>query len=116
MLIVVFLFLFCIWNAVVAFPKSKPYTRHNYKGIFDNLKACKTLVIWDCDGVLVDSEALLKQGEVEALTTLGFDLSVEDCVRLFSGVSPDKAMKNFEEEFKKPLPENFFKEQIEGNN
>ncbi len=27
----------------------------------------KSLIIWDCDGVLVDSEALLKQGEVEAL-------------------------------------------------
>ena len=27
----------------------------------------KELVIWDCDGVLVDSEALLKTAEVEAL-------------------------------------------------
>ena len=52
---------------------------------------CKNLVIWDCDGVLVDSEALLKQGEVEALERLGFNLSVDDCVRLFSGVSPDTA-------------------------
>jgi hypothetical protein len=52
---------------------------------------CKRLVIWDCDGVLVDSEALLKQGEVEALESLGFNLSVDDCVRLFSGVSPDTA-------------------------
>lgn len=76
---------------------------------------CKSLVIWDCDGVLVDSEALLKQGEVEALSKLGFNLSVEDCVRLFSGVSPDKAMTNFLEEYKKPLPDSFFKEQIAGS-
>ena len=55
------------------------------------IEDCKRLVIWDCDGVLVDSEALLKQGEVEALESLGFNLSVDDCVRLFSGVSPDTA-------------------------
>lgn len=54
-------------------------------------EACKSLVVWDCDGVLVDSEALLKQGEVEALEALGHNLTVDDCVRLFSGVSPDKA-------------------------
>ena len=57
---------------------------------------CKHLVIWDCDGVLVDSEALLKQGEVEALERLGFHLSVDDCVRLFSGVSPDTAAVLFD--------------------
>ena len=62
--------------------------------------AAKSLIIWDCDGVLVDSEALLKQGEVEALADLGFSLTVDDCVRLFSGVSPDKAADNFFKEYK----------------
>lgn len=75
----------------------------------------KKLVIWDCDGVLVDSEALLKQGEVEALAKDGIDVTVEDCVRLFSGVSPDKATINFEREMKQKLPDNFFKEQIAGS-
>ena len=72
-------------------------------------------IIWDCDGVLVDSEALLKKGEVDALKLLGYDLSVADCTRLFSGVSPDKAMENFKAEFKQDLPTTFFKEQIEGS-
>ena len=72
-------------------------------------------IIWDCDGVLVDSEALLKKGEVDALKLLGHDLSVADCTRLFSGVSPDKAMENFKAEFKQDLPKTFFKEQIEGS-
>ena len=36
----------------------------------------KSLLIWDCDGVLVDSEALLKQGEVEALAKAGITLSI----------------------------------------
>lgn len=40
----------------------------------------RSLVIWDCDGVLVDSEALLKQGEVESLATYGIDCKVDDCV------------------------------------
>lgn len=75
----------------------------------------KKLVIWDCDGVLVDSEALLKQGEVEALAKDGINVTVEDCVRLFSGVSPDKAVINFEREMKQKLPENFFPDQIAGS-
>lgn len=72
-------------------------------------------IIWDCDGVLVDSEALLKKGEVDALKLLGHDLNVADCTRLFSGVSPDKAMENFKAEFNQDLPSTFFKEQIEGS-
>ena len=75
----------------------------------------KTLIIWDCDGVLVDSEALLKQGEVEGLARAGIDVSVDDCVRLFSGVSVDEAASNFLKEKKRPLPEGFFVEQIAGS-
>ncbi len=49
----------------------------------------KSLVIWDCDGVLVDSEALLKTAEVEALAAAGFpDVTEDDCNRLFSGFAP----------------------------
>ncbi|KAJ1429320.1 HAD-like domain-containing protein [Ochromonadaceae sp. CCMP2298] len=76
---------------------------------------CKSLVVWDCDGVLVDSEALLKQGEVEALAAAGFDLSVDDCVRLFSGVSTDQAAYNFQQAIGSPLPPGFFQQQIQGS-
>lgn len=79
------------------------------------LRAKGDLVVWDCDGVLVDSEALLKQGEVEALAKAGISVTVEDCITMFSGVSPDTATKNFEIAMKRPLPPNFFKEQIEGS-
>jgi beta-phosphoglucomutase-like phosphatase (HAD superfamily) len=79
-------------------------------------KSKRSLVIWDCDGVLVDSEALLKQGEVEALSAGGFvDLSVEDCVRMFSGVSPDQAVENFKAETGQDIPADFFPKQIEGS-
>ena len=73
------------------------------------------LVMWDCDGVLVDSEALLKKGEVDALAKLGYSLNANDCTRLFSGVSIDKALENFEVEMNAQLPATFFKEQIEGS-
>jgi beta-phosphoglucomutase-like phosphatase (HAD superfamily) len=79
------------------------------------LNAMYDLIIWDCDGVLVDSEALLKQGEVEALAKAGIKVTIEDCVALFSGFSPDAATENFLKVMGKPLPNNFFKEQIEGS-
>jgi HAD superfamily hydrolase (TIGR01509 family) len=73
----------------------------------------KSLVIWDCDGVLVDSEALLKTAEVEALVAAGFtDVTNEDCNRLFSGYAPEAGEARFLEEYGKPLPEHFFRDQI----
>jgi len=78
--------------------------------------ARKELVIWDCDGCLVDSEALLKTAEVEALHAAGLtDVTVDDCNRLFSGYSPEAGAANFFEEFGKPVPEHFFRDQIEGS-
>ena len=73
------------------------------------------LIVWDCDGVLVDSEALLKQGEVEALARLGFAVTEMDCIRMFSGYSPDAAAANFLREMNTPLPENFIRDQIAGS-
>lgn len=74
------------------------------------------LIIWDCDGCLVDSEALLKTAEVEALHAAGFlQVTRDDCNRLFSGYSPEAGAKNFLNEFGKPVPDNFFKDQIEGS-
>jgi len=75
----------------------------------------KKLVIWDCDGVLVDSEALLKQGEVDALAEAGFSVSRDDCTRMFSGFSPEAGSANFLREMGKPLPNDFFKHQVEGS-
>ena len=46
-------------QALVAPTPQKPSTRLHGRA--------SKLVIWDCDGVLVDSEALLKRAEVDAL-------------------------------------------------
>ena len=76
----------------------------------------KTLVIWDCDGCLVDSEALLKTAEMEALHAAGLtEVTIDDCNRLFSGFAPEAGEANFLEAFGKPVPENFFRDQIEGS-
>lgn len=75
--------------------------------------AAKELVIWDCDGCLVDSEALLKTAEVEALHAAGFtQVTADDCNRLFSGFAPEAGAANFLAEFGQPVPENFFRDQI----
>jgi HAD superfamily hydrolase (TIGR01509 family) len=66
-------------------------------------------------GVLVDSEALLKQGEVEALASHGITVTEMDCIRMFSGYSPDAAAVNFLREMKRPLPDNFIRDQIAGS-
>lgn len=63
----------------------------------------------------MDSEALLKQGEVEALALAGFSLAEADCIRMFSGFSPDAAAANFLREMKTPLPDNFIRDQIAGS-
>ena len=66
--------------------------------------------------IAVDSEALLKTAEVEALQEAGFtDVTVDDCNRLFSGFAPEAGAANFLKEFGKPVPEDFFKKQIEGS-
>ena len=45
------------------------------------------LVIFDCDGVLVDSERLVVRTEVEILTGLGWPLTEADVVERFVGRS-----------------------------
>ncbi len=47
------------------------------------------LVIFDCDGVLVDSERLLVNMEVEMFAEMGLALAVDDIVRDFVGRSDE---------------------------
>lgn len=47
-------------------------------------------VLFDCDGVLVDSEPITNRVLAEMLGELGWQLSVEECMRIFTG----KAVKD----------------------
>jgi len=46
-------------------------------------------IIFDCDGVLIDSEGLASRVEAELLRDLGLNLSVEETQRLFLGKTVD---------------------------
>jgi HAD superfamily hydrolase (TIGR01509 family) len=50
------------------------------------------LVIFDCDGVLVDSERLIVQVEAQICQERGWGLTVDDVIREFVGLS-DSAMR-----------------------
>mmetsp|Transcript_24901 Transcript_24901/g.25120 ORF Transcript_24901/g.25120 Transcript_24901/m.25120 type:complete len:270 (+) Transcript_24901:62-871(+) len=108
---------FAILSTVLGFSRKSLHSGNKlrWRSSFGLHLAKSSLIIWDCDGVLVDSEALLKQGEVEALAKAGIDVTVDDCVKLFSGFSPDGAAENFLKVMKKPLPENFIRDQIAGS-
>ncbi len=45
------------------------------------------LVIFDCDGVLVDSERLTVDEEAQMLTELGWPMTPDEVVGLFMGLS-----------------------------
>ncbi len=41
------------------------------------------LVVFDCDGVLVDSEPIANRVMAEAISALGWSLSTADCIARF---------------------------------
>ena len=50
------------------------------------------LVIFDCDGVLIDSEPVANRVVAEEISALGWKLTAEECDALFLGMSyPDLA-------------------------
>ena len=47
----------------------------------------KKLVIFDCDGVLVDSEIISNRIDAEALTSIGYPITAEESIRRFTGLN-----------------------------
>jgi beta-phosphoglucomutase-like phosphatase (HAD superfamily) len=45
------------------------------------------LVIFDCDGVLVDSEPIINQAHAQVLTVCGYPITEQDLVERFCGMS-----------------------------
>lgn len=62
-------------------------------------------VIFDCDGVLVDSEPIANATLVEVLGEHGMTLTVEDSMRLFLGRSWASILAIIDEHFGRPAPE-----------
>ena len=61
------------------------------------------LVIWDCDGVLIDSERLAIRTESQILTELGWPLSEADVLELFVGRSSRYMQTVIEEKLGRPV-------------
>lgn len=63
------------------------------------------LIIFDCDGVLVDSEILAKKVELSVYGEQGFEASLEEFSERFSGMTGSEIMRDIEDDLDKGLPE-----------
>ncbi|WP_162497547.1 HAD family hydrolase [Aureibaculum marinum] len=64
-------------------------------------------IIFDCDGVLVDSEAISTQVMVDLLKTVDYHINIETAIDLFTGLALKDNFALVEKEIGKKLPDNF---------
>jgi HAD superfamily hydrolase (TIGR01509 family) len=62
------------------------------------------LVIFDCDGVLVDSDRIALRIQAEWISALGIPTTYEECVRDFLGLGMPATLRILEERLGGPLP------------
>lgn len=65
------------------------------------------LIIFDCDGVLVDSEPISDRVFPEVLAAEGFPIPQENSRGWFIGYSLKSCLEKVEKQFGKPVPEDF---------
>jgi HAD superfamily hydrolase (TIGR01509 family) len=65
------------------------------------------LVIFDCDGVLVDSERLGVEIDVRVITTLGWAISRDEVITRFVGRSEADAIAEIEAYLGRPVPKDW---------
>ncbi len=66
------------------------------------------LVIFDCDGVLVDSEPIAVRIDVEMLAEAGVTMSAEEVIERFVGRSPEVIVAETEARIGRRLPDGWF--------
>jgi HAD superfamily hydrolase (TIGR01509 family) len=66
------------------------------------------LVIFDCDGVLVDSEPIAHRALADALRDLGLSLTLEEAFALFRGNTTAQSVATIEKRLGRKLAEDFF--------
>jgi len=71
------------------------------------LNANFDLVIFDCDGVLVDSEVISCRAHAETLTRHGYPITADQVLKRFLGVSDREARLTIEAELGCSLPDDF---------
>jgi HAD superfamily hydrolase (TIGR01509 family) len=67
----------------------------------------QNLIIFDCDGVLVDSEIVAGRVLARELTAIGFPLSPADCIARYTGISMASVAEKIEAEWGRALPDGF---------
>ena len=65
------------------------------------------LIIFDCDGVLIDSEIIACRVDAEALTALGIPTTTEEMIRRFLGVSQKDQRSAIEQDIGRRLPDSY---------
>lgn len=68
------------------------------------------LVIFDCDGVLVDSDRISLRIQAERISALGLEMSYEECVRDFLGLGMPATLRLLTERLGRRLPEGWEEE------
>lgn len=68
------------------------------------------LVIFDCDGVLVDSEILAHQGDIETLLAMGYPITLEESIKRFTGINENRFRQIIFEETGINIPDEFFEQ------
>lgn len=68
----------------------------------------KKLVIFDCDGVLVDSEIVASRVFAEAMTAFGYPLSTEESICRFTGISEQAARQMIMHESNIDIPVDYW--------
>jgi len=71
-------------------------------------------VVFDNDGVVVDSEALAERAMSETLTALGYPITPEECGEAFRGSTLTRTRRLVEERSERPLPP-YFEDMIKAN-
>jgi HAD superfamily hydrolase (TIGR01509 family) len=70
---------------------------------------CRSMLfLFDCDGVLVDSEIIASQVEAEHLGEFGYPITAEEVTRRFAGLTSREIGKIVEAETGRAPPESFF--------
>ena len=65
------------------------------------------LVIFDCDGVLVDSEPIINRAHAEVLTACGYPITEKVLVERFCGMSDPDMLEIIEREWGRALPASY---------
>lgn len=70
-------------------------------------ECAQTLLAFDCDGVLVDSEPIASRVLAEVLCEIGFALTAQQVVARYTGISLPAVLARIEAEWGRKLPAEF---------